>query len=54
MLDFVNPWHNLAYNFQTVHIFIDIRYYLESSGKKTLNRAILHLEWVCLLKVRYI
>ena len=22
LLDFVNPWHILAYNFQTVHIFI--------------------------------
>ena len=24
ILDFVNPWHILAYSFQTVHIFIDI------------------------------
>ena len=54
VLDFVNPWHILAYNFQTVHILMIYAILFGKFRKKSLNRGILHLKRVCLLKVRYI
>ena len=37
MLDFVTPWHILAYNFQTVHILIIYAILFGKFRKKSLN-----------------
>ena len=37
MLDFVTPWHILAYNFQTVHILIDICYIIWKVQRKSIK-----------------